>query len=104
VDQNSSGTPESVAQFGLAVNFPASSPFVTGVGGTEFDEAQGSFWNSSGNAVSYIAEIAWNDTATLGVLSGSGGGASQQFIKPVWQAGTGVPADGQRDVPDIAPA
>jgi len=102
VDQDPSGTPESVAQFGLAVNFPASSPFVTGLGGTEFDEAQGSFWNSSGNATSYIPEIAWNDTAAWGILSGSGGGASQQFLKPVWQAGAGVPADGQRDVPDIA--
>jgi subtilase family serine protease len=51
---------------------------------------------------SYIPEVAWNDTSVFKVLSGSGGGASQQFTKPDWQLGTGVPNDGYRDVPDIA--
>ena len=27
---------------------------------------------------------------------------SQVFSKPVWQTGTGVPADGRRDLPDVA--
>lgn len=31
-----------------------------------------------------------------------GSGASQQFKKPDWQLGVGVPADGYRDVPDVA--
>lgn len=96
------GAPESAAVYGPAVNFPASSPYVTAVGGTEFDESQGSFWDSNGHALSYIPEIAWNDTASEKVLSGSGGGASTEFQKPSWQSGLGVPADGFRDVPDIA--
>lgn len=94
--------PEPTAIYGLAVSFPASSPYVTAVGGTEFDEAQGTFWDSSGHALSYIPEVGWNDTAVFGVLASSGGGVSQQFSKPDWQTGTGVPADGYRDLPDIA--
>src|SRR6202034_981661 len=32
----------------------------------------------------------------------TGGGLSILYPKPAWQTGPGVPADGQRDVPDIA--
>ena len=39
-----------------------------------------------------------------GDLSASGGGASLFFSKPSWQTGTGVPADGKRDVPDLSVA
>jgi hypothetical protein len=57
---------------GLAVSYPASSPEVTGVGGTAISLADDSypnlstFWNTTigangGTAVSYIPEIAWND-------------------------------------------
>jgi subtilase family serine protease len=99
---DANGNPEAIATQGLAVNFPASSPYVTAVGGTEFDDAKGSFWNSNGQATSYIPEIAWNDTPVEKVLSGTGGGVSTQFVKPDWQQGAGVPADGFRDVPDIA--
>lgn len=110
---------------GLAVNYPASSPEVTGVGGTEFNEAGGNYWNSSNDpvtgrsAISYIPEIGWNDTSLniehgLG-LAASGGGASScgvdsgntceaGFPKPSWQTGTGVPNDGVRDVPDVSMA
>jgi hypothetical protein len=58
--------------------------------------------------LSYIPEIAWNDTAfeisppQNGSLAATGGGVSKLFIKPIWQVGTGVPNDGQRDVPDIS--
>jgi subtilase family serine protease len=113
-----------VAILGLAVNYPASSPEVTGVGGNEFNEGSGTYWNSSngangGSAISYIPEMAWNDTteniqAGFG-LSASGGGASScgvssgntceaGFSKPNWQTGTGVPNDGVRDVPDVSMA
>ena len=44
----------------------------------------------------------WNDTAINGFLAASGGGVSKLFSKPSWQTGAGVPADGQRDVPDLA--
>src|SRR5207244_4318363 len=56
---------------------------------------------NSGSALSYIPEVAWNDTA-LGVLSAGGGGRSIYFSKPSWQTGIGVPNDSARDVPDIS--
>lgn len=113
------------ATMGLAVNLPASSPYVTGAGGNEFTgdmsecpttgcttntaPADPPYWAASGagadavsTALEYIPETAWNDTTEAGSLSASGGGASLYFTKPIWQTGLGVPADGQRDVPDIA--
>ena len=109
---------------GLAVDVPASIPEVTGAGGSEFtgDAAAGvsnncaaatAYWKGecnqtdpAGTAVGYIPEETWNDTSASiaqgqGFSSG-GGGASTIFGKPSWQAGAGVPADGKRDVPDIA--
>ena len=91
---------------GIAVNFPAVLPEVTGVGGTQFVEGAGTYWatrNSSnlGSALSYIPEAAWNESGTSGLLS-SGGGASVLYAKPSWQTGPGVPNDNARDVPDIA--
>jgi len=96
-----------VASLGLAVDFPASIPEVTAVGGTEFNEGAGYYWYASdsafGNsALSYIPEMAWNDTAYGGGISASGGGVSVLYPKPAWQAGVGVPNDGARDVPDVA--
>ena len=110
---------------GLAVDFPASLPYVTGVGGTEFNEGTGTYWNTTnnpcpngGSAISYIPEVVWNGTpppaSCTGLnsgceLSAAGGGASilntllpGQFPKPVWQQAFGVPADGVRDVPDLS--
>jgi uncharacterized protein (TIGR03437 family) len=91
----------------LAVDIPASVPEVTGVGGTEFNEGSGSYWAAANNAnhasaLSYIPEMAWNDSAIDGSPSATGGGVSTVFTKPTWQAGQGVPSDGFRDVPDLA--
>ncbi|MBV9081452.1 MAG: S53 family peptidase [Acidobacteriaceae bacterium] len=96
-----------VATHGLAVDFPSSSPYVTGMGGTELSEGGGSYWSptndsNNGSALSYIPEVVWNDTASVTELSASGGGKSILFQKPSWQQGTGVPNDGARDTPDIA--
>ncbi|HTP31790.1 MAG TPA: protease pro-enzyme activation domain-containing protein [Candidatus Acidoferrales bacterium] len=94
------------ASKGLAVLSPASIPEVTAVGGTEFDDSGGSYWNSSNSnsasAKSYIPEKAWNDSWTNDELAASSGGASIFYPKPWWQGGPGVPADGARDVPDVA--
>lgn len=95
------------ATLGLAVEVPASIPEVTAVGGTEFDEGFGSYWSFSntgnlGSALSYIPEMAWNDTASRGTLSGGGGGVSIHYPTPAWQSGAGFPNDGFRDVPDVA--
>lgn len=92
---------------GTAVNMPASIPEVTGVGGSEFNEGGGRYWSSTndsgkGSALSYIPEMAWNDTAQNGTLASGGGGASMFFSKPAWQTGPGVPDDGARDVPDVS--
>lgn len=92
---------------GRTVSYPASSPYVTAVGGTRFNEGSGSYWSSSnnsqlGSALGYIPEVVWNDTTTGNDISATGGGASQVFGKPSWQTGTGVPADGARDVPDVS--
>lgn len=97
----------SVATQGLAVDAPASIPYVTGVGGSQFNEGSGNYWNSTnnssnGSALSYIPETAWNETSTANGLAGSGGGASLFFAKPAWQTGNGVPNDNSRDVPDIS--
>jgi Pro-kumamolisin, activation domain len=112
--------PATIATHGLAVDYPASSVYVTAMGGTEFTgdstatpvngvaPAQ-TYWNSSSDpndtsasAFSYIPESVWNDTATVSQNVATGGGVSKQFAKPSWQTGNGVPADGQRDVPDVA--
>jgi subtilase family serine protease len=97
---------------GLQVDVPAALPYVTGVGGTTFNEGSSlAFWSSTnnannGSALSYIPETAWNDTAfeiaNGGSLAATGGGVSKLFAKPSWQTGTGVPNDGRRDVPDIS--
>jgi subtilase family serine protease len=101
-----------LASEGLAVDFPASSPFATAMGGTMFNEgaSTSTYWNTtnganSGSAKSYIPELPWNETnSSTGLSAGGagGGGASAFFSKPAWQVGTGVPADSSRDVPDIS--
>ncbi len=102
------------ATTGLAVDVPSSIPEVTSVGGTRFvgDVAnEATYWSatnnaSNGSALSYIPESGWDDSSVSillgGGLSSSGGGASRFFSKPSWQTGVGVPADGRRDLPDVA--
>ncbi len=113
-DQGAADCDDSTATYatqGLAVDVPASSPWVTGVGGTEFNEGDTTgattYWSgtnngNNGSALMYIPEIGWNDTTTDGTLTASGGGYSTLNAKPSWQAGTGVPNDSARDVPDVA--
>lgn len=94
------------ASRGLAVDIPASLPYVTGMGGSQFSNADGS-WSATnndmnGSALSYIPETTWNDGANSNVLSAGGGGRSIYFLKPEWQSAPGVPNDQMRDVPDIS--
>jgi subtilase family serine protease len=106
---DSSGS--SSATQGLAVNFPASVPEVTAIGGTELNEGSGSYWGTTngangGSALSYIPELAWDDNSTgTGFdphLASTGGGVSIYFPKPSWQTGPGVPSNSFRNVPDVA--
>jgi len=99
---------ESRATGGRAVNGLCSTAYDTCVGGTEFSEGANAsqYWsgtNSSmyGSALGYIPEAAWNESASGGLWA-TGGGASGVYAKPAWQSGLGVPADGMRDVPDVA--
>jgi subtilase family serine protease len=98
-----------------SINYICASSYATCVGGTQFADTNTSgYWsgqNGTGqsSALSYIPEGAWNEPTTAGAggatayqASSSGGGASQYVTKPSWQTGNGVPADGQRDVPDVA--
>lgn len=92
---------------GLSVDLPGAVPEVVSVGGTEFQEGSGNYWNaintaSGASAKSYIPETSWNDSGIDGSPSASGGGASIYFSKPPWQSGPGVPRDNTRDVPDVS--
>ena len=107
-------------QEALAVDFPASSQYVTGMGGTEFPSADvaasnTTYWASANgsdvisSALSYIPEQVWNDDSSLSSessvteLSSGGGGISTLTARPSWQTGvTGIPSGSYRLVPDIS--
>ncbi len=86
-------------QSGTHVDFPASSPHALACGGTSL----------LGNAVTGVisSETVWNDGASGGA---TGGGVSDAFGLPSWQAAAGVPApagaaagtEAGRGVPDVA--
>jgi uncharacterized protein (TIGR03437 family) len=101
----SSPTPQ--AAKGPTVSFPADLPEVTAVGGTEFDEGAETYWSQTNtangaSALSWIPEMAWNDSVERNGLAATGGGPSALFTKPFWQTGPGVPDDNARDLPDVA--
>jgi subtilase family serine protease len=98
----------STGTHGRGVNGICSTPYSTCVGGTEFNDtaSPSTYWSSTtsstgGSALSYIPEVAWNESGSTGLWS-TGGGVSTVYAKPSWQTGKGVPADGKRDVPDVA--
>jgi kumamolisin len=78
------------------VDWPASSPWVLSVGGT----------NLTLNADNTIASSgAWNDTAypsPFHATAGGGGGSSAFESRPWWQPAQSFGASGKRMVPDIA--
>ncbi len=100
----------STATHGRAINGLCSTPYSVCVGGNQFNDTANPslYWSSSNasgtqaSALSYIPEVVWNQSGPGDGLWASGGGASTVYAKPSWQAGTGVPADGKRDVPDVA--
>jgi len=78
----------------LAVDDPASQPYVTGVGGTTL------YINADS---SYASEQVWNDRSLQN--GASGGGVSQVWQMPKWQQGPGVAnayTTGYREVPDVS--
>lgn len=88
------GATDGVAGGALEVDFPASSPYATGCGGTHLV--------LQGTAIE--SEVVWND---LSIGEGAtGGGVSEAFALPSYQAGIGVPKAPNgfsgRGVPDVA--
>lgn len=82
----------------LAVDSPASDPYIIGVGGTNLQTNNGS----------YGSESVWSnasDTQRSPNGSGGGGGISNTFAQPSWQVGPGVKnqySNGNREVPDVS--
>ncbi|MBX5449935.1 S53 family peptidase [Thermogemmatispora sp.] len=77
------------------VDFPASSPYVLGCGGTRLETSAGQV----------TREVAWNETAEGG--GATGGGISDVFPLPPWQQEVSVPPSINdqhqgRGVPDVA--
>jgi len=79
---------------GNNVDFPASSPHVLACGGTEL----------FGSGSTITSEVVWNEEASG--EGATGGGVSNVFALPSWQANANVPAPssstGGRGVPDVS--
>jgi kumamolisin len=88
------GSSDGVTDGANHVDFPASSPHVLACGGTKL--------TASGTKIT--SETVWNETAAD--EGATGGGVSDVFALPSWQAGAKVPAPtvaaGGRGVPDVA--
>jgi len=87
------GVTDGVSDGRAHVDFPSSSPWVLSVGGTSVVAAGGVI----------VSEKVWNSGTNNGA---TGGGVSDVFARPDWQASAGVPPrkDGSwgRGVPDVA--
>ncbi len=88
------GSTDGVTDGANHVDFPGSSPHVLCCGGTKLQ----------GSGTSISSEVVWNELASN--EGATGGGVSNFFPKPTWQANAKVPAPtasaGGRGVPDIA--
>ncbi|BAN24982.1 S53 family peptidase [Caballeronia insecticola] len=90
-----SGSSDGVGDGTDHVDFPASSPYVLGCGGTSL--------SASGTGIAQ--EVVWNDGEQGGA---GGGGVSGTFALPVWQKGLSITRNGKhvalakRGVPDVA--
>ncbi|MGD0816411.1 MAG: S53 family peptidase [Verrucomicrobiota bacterium] len=77
---------------------PASSPYITQVGGTTLA--------MNGMGASYNSETVWNWGDDGGSYVGTSGGISSYYAIPSWQAGFGTSANGGspsfRNIPDVA--
>ena len=77
--------PISPSTSGLAVDDPASQPFVTGVGGTNLQTATG-------------PESTWNEGTVNGGLSAGGGGVSAVWPMQSWQTALAVTSGNSRHI------
>jgi kumamolisin len=90
-DDGSSDEPGTTA---VHADFPASSPWVLGCGGTKLEASRGHI----------ASETVWDEMSRQG--GATGGGVSRVFKKPQWQDASDVPPAptryGGRGVPDVA--
>lgn len=85
----------------VSVEGLASTPYVTGVGGTLFDDTlnPSDFWSAANDPVTLrsvkgpIPEVAWQS---------SGGGLSSVYARPAWQEVPGLAPGPNRGLPDVA--
>ena len=86
----------------VTADFPATSPFVTGVGGTSLYMAGSGGSVSPNSSAAYQGESAWSVSPQYVGSQGvsSGGGYSVIFAQPHYQAG--AVASGVRSAPDVA--
>ncbi|HVV73291.1 MAG TPA: S53 family peptidase, partial [Verrucomicrobiae bacterium] len=79
-------------------NTPASSPYITVVGGTTL--------STTGPGGAWSSETVWNWGSHNGSYVGSSGGVSSHYPLPAWQSGISMTSNGgsttQRNVPDVA--
>jgi subtilase family serine protease len=76
------------------VNWPASDPLVTAVGGVQLH------LNAQGDMV--LPDNVWNDTNLFGSPAASGGGKSAVFARPAYQNGVRKIVGLRRGIPDIS--
>jgi kumamolisin len=91
------GSSDGATDGSVHCDFPASSPHALACGGTRLE----------GSSQTITAEVVWNDATGGGGGNGAtGGGISDVFPLPSWQANAGVPTpaggSGGRGVPDVA--
>jgi subtilase family serine protease len=84
------GTPQPTKP--LAVDDPASQPYVTGVGGLTVSN------------ITPLSQTVWNDNCTSQGCGAGGGGVSTLWSRPSWQVGPGINAATatRRMVPDLS--
>ena len=92
------GSGDAVNDGAAHVDFPASSPHALACGGTKLEA------NAASGTIT--SEVVWNETAAG--EGATGGGVSDQFPQPAWQASAGVPprvggsgTNSGRGVPDV---
>ena len=91
-DNGSSDNPSSTS--GVAVDFPASSPYSLACGGTTL------IGNTATNTIT--SEVVWNEIAIQ--AGAGGGGVSVVYAQPTWQKNAGVPASAATGVTGIGSA
>ncbi len=98
---------QSCGSFLPGVNYPASSPHVTAVGGTDLvttyrpGDLDSKYIRESAYADPLATDIFY-DTAAVGGYWGSGGGNSTIFSKPAYQQLVNTGSKSARTVPDLA--